>query len=1124
MIRKGCFLWIHPKTSLPFLVLSSRSSYSIDPAVANPATKDSKTAKVLSTKKTQDPKASSNVKKEPISKKERDPANGAFSLSSQVSVEDKAAIFNARTDHSTAERGFEVRSSLEEFNSAFGIAAPIENHPQNPPLVPEETDVTNEKNDSAKPTLSSIISTNFAHENHQFNNAPPIPKSISKFFPVTKKVPRPKSAPSCSREDASPKMAGFTSSNTEYTQEPDKGTSKPTPISTSYSGITPNSAKSNDGGSNSNFFNNQRHRGLNSSHLQGGLVSIVPKDAPLSSQDHFYSLISKNISEDVSFCEQKEIIFDENSASTHQEVNLKKIQESVAPSLDVARFGNFSSSSFERSEASIVKSISFAFPANQASVISLLNLYDRQLDYNATRDLKIEIFLKTLRLLFYLYKPTVFSASTIFNISKLKCIAEESSNWRDISLVFPLERMLPSSKSFQDSRITFPIEVHIAVMSILDKIRAKLFAYEYYLEFLMKDPVPCSNPILLRNVIKALSSHQFASKSVFDHFLRNGGIPTPDIVVDLLATPNLIDSACLYESYFDQYIKIPYLEQKILPEEAKKIDDRQLLQATKSMLGICKLEQKTPECHTLFVRNRDLGVVCNLLPPVFQKRETAYYVVACTGPSFHIYDVEKLDLLFIGPHYDTLYRPSSGESASICAIAAVGDLTIVAILPFGVLSFCERAKETFSMKIDGFSPSNPIVQLDNIGDRCIEFLHPSTYLNKLLVATNDHHVSLWNFRSGKHVHTLKSLAILPRSPIMRMTQTPALDVIAISFLNGTFGFFDIKKDQLLFRLQQPGGGASCFCFRTGHSSPPSLIGFYGDDGHFILSSGVDCSFRVSSLYKDSQAFELSQAKEHRAVGPFSSFVSTLSPYSSKGGSAWDNILSCHHGSSFSQSWSFDKKSIGSHRFASSDGSAVVCCALSHCGHFGFVGTDSGHVEIYNMQSGLHRGTINHGPAPVSAVCSSSDGAKFLSLSLEHLQLVVKFWTFKNRRQQHTENLPLAFERQPGLKAYFAQHFDSDMVAIAAGCQIFVFDFCLQKAVRVFNAPPKHTINSISFSGDGKWVVTAGNDFCVNIWDIPSGSQYHSLNIYPVLPTGAALSPNGETLAIIDATSVSIKLW
>lgn len=130
----------------------------------------------------------------------------------------------------------------------------------------------------------------------------------------------------------------------------------------------------------------------------------------------------------------------------------------------------------------------------------------------------------------------------------------------------------------------------------------------------------------------------------------------------------------------------------------------------------CKLEQKTPECHTLFVRNRDLGVVCNLLPPVFQKRETAYYVVACTGPSFHIYDVEKLDLLFIGPHYDTLYRPSSGESASICAIAAVGDLTIVAILPFGVLSFCERAKETFSMKIDGFSPSNPIVQLDNIGE------------------------------------------------------------------------------------------------------------------------------------------------------------------------------------------------------------------------------------------------------------------------------------------------------------------------------------------------------------------------------------------------------------------------
>ena len=314
-------------------------------------------------------------------------------------------------------------------------------------------------------------------------------------------------------------------------------------------------------------------------------------------------------------------------------------------------------------------------------------------------------------------------------------------------------------------------------------------------------------------------------------------------------------------------------------------------------------------------------------------------------------------------------------------------------------------------------------------------------------------------------------------------------------------------------------------FRSGHSSPPSFIHFYGEDGHFILSSGTDRSFRVFSLYKDSQAFELSQAKGYQEVGAFSSFASVLSPYSSKGGSTWDNILSCHYKSTFSQSWSFDKKTIGSHRFASSDSSDVICCTISQCGHFGLIGTDSGLVEIYNMQSGLHRGTIKHGFAPVKAICSSSDGVKFLSLSVEeNFQMTTKFWCFKSRKQLHIEKSTLSVERVSDLNIYSAHHSDGDMVAVGAGNQIFVFDFLLQRVVRVFSAPVEHVLNSISFSGDGKWIVTTGNDCCVDIWDVPSGSHYHSLNTSPRIPTGAALSPNGETLAVIDASSVSITLW
>lgn len=245
----------------------------------------------------------------------------------------------------------------------------------------------------------------------------------------------------------------------------------------------------------------------------------------------------------------------------------------------------FPNPSFEQTEAKIVKSFTFTFPANSNLVINLLHFYDQNLDINHSRNFKISIFFKTLRLLFYLYRPSIFTASTIFNISKLKVISDASTHVSDISLVFPLERMLPTVKAFQESKAQIPVDVHISVMSILDKVKARLFAYEYYLEFIMRDFALSSNPNLLKTVIKALSSHQFASRSIFEHFIRNGGVPTPNLIVELLSLPYLIDSSYLYEAYYDQFIRLPYLEQRVnTKNDNQKIENNHLLLASQSML------------------------------------------------------------------------------------------------------------------------------------------------------------------------------------------------------------------------------------------------------------------------------------------------------------------------------------------------------------------------------------------------------------------------------------------------------------------------------------------------------------------------------------------------------------
>lgn len=258
---------------------------------------------------------------------------------------------------------------------------------------------------------------------------------------------------------------------------------------------------------------------------------------------------------------------------------------------------------------------------------------------------------------------------------------------------------------------------------------------------------------------------------------------------------------------------------------------------------------------TLFVKNRDLGLICDSLSPVFQRRETASYIITSTGSSFHIYDLDKLDLVFIGPNYDNIYG-----KVKITAIASIGDITIASLFPTNILSFCDRGKENFKLNLESIKNPTPIIQLESFGSyilalyengqllqidlaskgkllscpfnieiisesfpladaipdaTALQFLHPSTYLNKILLSTSDHNICIWNFRTKKLIYTLQSMTLLQAKSIVLMVQTPALDIIAVSFSDGFIGFFNTKTDQLLFRLQQPGGAANCVCFRTG---------------------------------------------------------------------------------------------------------------------------------------------------------------------------------------------------------------------------------------------------------------------------------------------------------------------
>lgn len=105
---------------------------------------------------------------------------------------------------------------------------------------------------------------------------------------------------------------------------------------------------------------------------------------------------------------------------------------------------------------------------------------------------------------------------------------------------------------------------------------------------------------------------------------------------------------------------------------------------------------------------------------------------------------------------------------------------------------------------------------------------------------------------------------------------------------------------------------------------------------------------------------------------------------------WDNIAACHRGLATVTTWSYNRSTMGDlklrhDRFKTEFTSAVAqvittysitksafqrflfhvlksfgtfqCVHLSTCGNFVFIGYDSGHVDKYNIQSGLHRGSF-----------------------------------------------------------------------------------------------------------------------------------------------------------------------
>lgn len=331
-------------------------------------------------------------------------------------------------------------------------------------------------------------------------------------------------------------------------------------------------------------------------------------------------------------------------------------------------------------------------------------------------------------------------------------------------------------------------------------------------------------------------------------------------------------------------------------------------------------------------------------------------------------------------------------------------------------------------------------------------------------------------------------------------------------------------------FDQEGGGARLLRCRQGHQAPPTCIRHHDDDGKNILSAGQDGTLQCFSTVherfnknlghgsvnkKKEKKKKKGLSYEELRLPPITSFSSASTRQSD-----WDGIVACHRGRLATTTWNYQRCTMGTHRLQPPGprGDAVATAVdITSCGNFAVIGSSCGRVDAYNLQSGLHRGCYGDGErAHVGAVRGvAMDTLNQLLLSAGS-DWLLKFWRFKTKKLE----LELKLSAAP---ASMKLHRDSGMLALALDdFSLVVVDIETRRVVRKF-AGHHGNVNDMTFSPDGRWLVTVAMDCTIRTWDLPSGSLVDCF-LVAMAPVSASLSPTGDFLATAHVDSVGVFLW
>ncbi|KAL1547459.1 U3 small nucleolar RNA-associated protein 21 isoform X1 [Salvia divinorum] len=241
----------------------------------------------------------------------------------------------------------------------------------------------------------------------------------------------------------------------------------------------------------------------------------------------------------------------------------------------------------------------------------------------------------------------------------------------------------------------------------------------------------------------------------------------------------------------------------------------------------------------IFEPFRAIGYITTQVPFSVQRLGTETFVTVSVGKAFQIYNCAKLNLVLVGPQLPKKIRALTSYrdytfAAYGCNIAVFKRAHQVAtweshnakinhLLLFGehVLSLDVKGN-MFIWAFKGITENNSPFGHISLGNKftpsCI--MHPDTYLNKVIVGSQEGSLQLWNISTKKQLYEFKSWS----SAISCCVSSPALDVVAVGCSDGKIHVHNIRYDEEVVTFS--------------HSTRGSVTALsFSTDGQPLLASG-----------------------------------------------------------------------------------------------------------------------------------------------------------------------------------------------------------------------------------------------------------------------------------------------